>query len=73
MKRHRLRLILLCGMLFGGSMVDSLVAAEGDPIVSTRQGKLRGKRVAPGILRFAGIPYAQPPLGELRFKPPHPP
>ena len=73
MKRHRLRLILLCGMLFCGPIAGSLLAAEGDSIVSTRQGKLRGKRVAPGILRFAGIPYAQPPVGELRFKPPRPP
>lgn len=41
-------------------------------VVTTRQGKLRGKRVmtANGVAyySFKGIPYAKPPIGALRFK-----
>jgi para-nitrobenzyl esterase len=37
--------------------------------VRTTQGELRGKRLALGLL-FAGIPYAAPPTGDLRFRPP---
>lgn len=72
MNRHWWLLVLLFGVFVCGQIAVPLFAAEGDPIVTTRQGKLRGKRVSPGVLRFAGIPYAQPPLGELRFKPPLP-
>ena len=45
-----------------------------DPLVRTIvQGKVRGTRDgADGMLAFRGIPYAQPPLGELRFAPPQP-
>jgi para-nitrobenzyl esterase len=42
-----------------------------DPIVATRQGALRGAR-AGDCLVFRGIPYAAPPLGPLRFRPPVP-
>ena len=38
-------------------------------IVQTRCGQLRGLQDR-GTLVFRGIPYAQPPLGELRFRPP---
>ena len=40
--------------------------------VETGLGKLAGNE-ADGVCRFKGIPYAQPPLGELRFRPPAPP
>jgi para-nitrobenzyl esterase len=40
-------------------------------IVATRTGKVRGTR-ADGVLTFRGIPYAQPPIGPLRFAPPAP-
>ena len=36
------------------------------PIVTTRQGKVRGSREN-GVAVFLGIPYAPPPLGDLRF------
>jgi para-nitrobenzyl esterase len=36
-------------------------------IVSTTTGKLRGYKEA-GIMIFKGIPYAQPPIGDLRFR-----
>ncbi|XP_049799122.1 juvenile hormone esterase-like [Schistocerca nitens] len=44
--------------------------------LTTRQGSLRGKVVLSArgqtYFSFQGIPYAKPPLGELRFKPPQP-
>jgi para-nitrobenzyl esterase len=42
------------------------------PVVHTKQGDVRGSVEAGGVLRFAGIPYAQPPVGELRWAPPQP-
>ena len=38
-------------------------------IAETRQGKVQGK-LKNDVLLFAGIPYAAPPVGELRFKAP---
>lgn len=38
----------------------------------TRYGKVRGRR-EDGIVKFLGLPYATPPLGELRFRAPKPP
>lgn len=46
------------------------------PIVEIRQGKLRGVTSTlpngSNYHYFKGVPYAKPPLGELRFKPPVP-
>jgi carboxylesterase type B len=42
-----------------------------DPIVKTRAGELRGS-VANGAHVFKGIPYAAPPFGANRFRPPQP-
>ena len=44
-------------------------AKENPPIIKTEQGSLRGKRVGRANV-FLGIPYAKPPLGELRWRPP---
>ncbi|MFF9011546.1 carboxylesterase/lipase family protein [Streptomyces sp. NPDC014870] len=41
--------------------------------VTTTRGPVRGERRADGSLRFLGIPYAQPPVGDLRFAAPVPP
>ncbi|MDD3428472.1 MAG: carboxylesterase family protein [Oscillospiraceae bacterium] len=38
-------------------------------IVDTKQGKIRGT-VASGVAVFKGVPYAKPPIGNLRFTPP---
>ncbi len=38
-------------------------------IIETKSGKVQGN-IKNGIQIFKGIPYAEPPLGELRFNPP---
>ena len=43
------------------------------PVVTTRDGTLRGQMLPGGVRAFRGIPYAKPPLGILRWKPPVPP
>lgn len=42
-----------------------------DIIVETTSGRLRGT-AQQGVCTFKGIPYAAPPLGPLRFRPPQP-
>ena len=39
--------------------------------VTTKAGQLRGRELPGGVL-FAGIPFAQPPVGALRLRPPRP-
>lgn len=48
-------------------------AFEPSPIVRVRQGWLRGIRAGDGLDRYLGVPYAAPPVGALRWKPPEPP
>jgi para-nitrobenzyl esterase len=42
-----------------------------DFIVGTTHGKIQGYSRR-GVIKFKGIPYAAPPVGDLRFKPPAP-
>ena len=47
--------------------------ASGPPQVRTENGMVEGKWSQDRAIRdFLGIPYAAPPLGELRWKPPQP-
>ena len=38
-----------------------------DSIVTTKTGRLKGYE-RDGIAEYLGIPYAEPPIGELRFR-----
>ncbi|MEO0867671.1 MAG: carboxylesterase family protein [Cyanobacteria bacterium J06642_11] len=45
---------------------------HGRPLVRTDLGSVLGYVHQPGVLRFSRIPFAAPPVGTLRFRPPQP-
>ena len=49
-----------------------MLAAIPDP-VKTSEGKISGVTLGSGVRAFKGIPFAAPPLGDLRWKEPQPP
>jgi para-nitrobenzyl esterase len=50
-------------------LIPTLTAAQETVTIET--GKLRGA-AADGLVSFKGIPYAAPPIGNLRWRPPQP-
>jgi para-nitrobenzyl esterase len=67
-----MRQLLLAALLWAislGAMAQSDQAATVS--LKTPSGVLRGA-TRDGMRRFLGVPYAQPPLGELRWRPPQP-
>ncbi|XP_066469166.1 acetylcholinesterase-like [Tiliqua scincoides] len=55
--------------------LSSSSASEDDALVNTSSGPIRGKHLttASGLVTaFLGIPYAEPPVGKLRFQKPLP-
>src|SRR6185312_7177271 len=58
------RLMLLAAM--------ALAAALPDIVVQTDAGRIAGGALPDGRHLFRGIPFAQPPVGALRWKPPLP-
>ncbi len=45
-------------------------AATPPPVVSLTTGQIRGTNLDQGGAAFKGIPFAQPPVGDLRWRPP---
>ena len=63
-------LLAACGLAYGCVML----AAVPEPTVKTAQGDAAGKWIQSGTEKaFLGLPYAAPPVGELRWKAPQAP
>ncbi|RZI79755.1 MAG: carboxylesterase family protein [Rubrivivax sp.] len=56
--------------LSAGAVITSAQAAA--PLINTDQGLARGI-ASNGVSRFLGLPFAAPPVGDLRWKAPQPP
>jgi para-nitrobenzyl esterase len=61
--------------MVAGLMLGISAAGHADSlVVKTAQGRVHGKLINEGKVRaFLGIPYAAPPVGDLRWKAPQPP
>jgi para-nitrobenzyl esterase len=76
-RRAMSRAAVLGSWLAAGALVISPVMAQDEneqddaPVVLTKEGPVRGF-VKNGVYEFLGIPYAAPPVGNLRWMPPQP-
>lgn len=61
---------LLLILLFAYSLTNANAQVLSEPVI-TEQGLVRGELLTNTIV-FRGIPYAQPPVGDLRWKAPQP-
>ncbi|RZJ02089.1 MAG: carboxylesterase family protein [Brevundimonas sp.] len=62
---------VLLGALVTGATANPSRADEASPEVTAPAGAVRGRAVE-GVLAFKGIPYAAPPVGQNRWRPPVP-
>src|SRR5450755_1790144 len=64
---------IICRLLIAALLAVPLASfgASSGPQVKTASGVVEGKTDGP-VNEFLGIPYAAPPVGDLRWKPPAP-
>src|SRR5690625_2674081 len=64
--------LLLVSMLAAcGNDSGNTSTVKASTVVMTDNGRVAGK-VTPAMRKYLGIPYAAPPVGDLRWKPPQP-
>jgi para-nitrobenzyl esterase len=69
MAQHEMTRQLLAGLLLTATLA---VDARSQSTVHTANGTVQGVVLGTGISLFKGIPFAAPPIGERRWKPPQP-
>ena len=66
------------GAIVGAALALTLACSGGETVepltssVTTERGVVEGSKLESGILNFRGIPYAAPPVGDLRWRAPQP-
>jgi para-nitrobenzyl esterase len=56
-----------------GAAAALLAQTVSGPVAVTHQGAVRGQLASDGSTTFQNIPYARPPVGDLRWRDPEPP
>jgi para-nitrobenzyl esterase len=71
----QLGLNVACPLVIAALTMGLSSTIHADPLkVKTEQGKVLGKTINDGKVKaFLGLPYAAPPVGDLRWKAPEPP
>jgi len=75
--RFAIGVLALAALASGRPLIAQVAASSSGPApagepVTTADGVVQGIALPSGIHVFRGIPYAQPPLDELRWRPPQP-
>jgi para-nitrobenzyl esterase len=72
--RNSLRVVLLSALCLVESALAANTSPSLEPAVQVASGKLAGTRLEgrSNTIAYLGIPYAAPPLGPLRWRPPRP-
>jgi para-nitrobenzyl esterase len=56
-------------VVLGMALSIGLATSAAEPVAKTTQGLLRGETTG-AVSHFLGVPFAKPPTGELRWRPP---